>query len=71
MGTTTCTERAAPEEATRPALRSPPGGSAGLPVPVTPLVDRDRELALTQARIRRPEVRPMPQTGPTARGHAP
>jgi non-specific serine/threonine protein kinase len=68
MGTTPRTERSVPEHAPRPVLPPLSGGTIGLPAPVTSLVGRDRELALAQALLRRPELRLLTLTGPGGMG---
>src|SRR5215212_3826416 len=48
------------------AFRLPPGhlGIASAPVPVTPLIGRERELTLALGLLRRPDVRLLTLTGP-------
>lgn len=64
MGMTPPAERIVPAQ-TPPATPSPlPGGPPGVPVPLTALIGRERELALAQTLIRRPELRLLTLTGP-------
>ncbi|MBA3377747.1 MAG: AAA family ATPase, partial [Chloroflexia bacterium] len=64
MALTPPIERDGPEQATRPAISSLPGGATSLPVPLTSLVGRDRELALAGELLRRPDLRLLTLTGP-------
>src|SRR5215203_2227651 len=53
-----------PPQAAPPVAPLLPDGRIGIPVPLTPLVGRERELALAQSLIRRPELRLLTLTGP-------
>lgn len=64
MGMTPSIERPTPEQAPRPALPSLSGGKTGLPVPLTSLVGRERELAVARALLGRPDLRLLTLTGP-------
>src|SRR5829696_2508313 len=64
MGTSPSSERFVPAQPPRPVLPSLAGGIVGLPVLLDSLVGRERELALSQAILRRSEVRLLTLTGP-------
>ncbi len=64
MGTSPSSERFVPAQPPRPVLPSLAGGIVGLPVHLDSLVGRERELALSQAILRRSEVRLLTLTGP-------
>jgi len=64
MGTILSTERFRPAQTPRLVLSSLLGGASGMPVPLTALVGRERELALAEALIHRADVRLLTLTGP-------
>jgi predicted ATPase len=53
-----------PSRATLPVSASLLGGQAGVPVPLNPLVGRERELLLAHSLLRRPDLRLLTLTGP-------
>ncbi len=57
-------DRSIPEHVPRPVLSSLPGGTTGLPVPLTSLIGRERELAIARVLIGRPDLRLLTLTGP-------
>jgi predicted ATPase/DNA-binding CsgD family transcriptional regulator len=57
-------DRATPGQAPRPVLSSLSDGTTGLPVPLTSLIGRERELAIARALIGRPDLRLLTLTGP-------
>jgi hypothetical protein len=64
MGMTPFSARSAPAQILRPVPLSFPGGTSVPPIPLTPLVGREHELAQAEALIFRPEVRLLTLTGP-------
>jgi hypothetical protein len=64
MGTIPSTERSVHARSPRSEPVSLPDGPPGLPVPLTALVGRERELALAGALINRADVRLLTLTGP-------
>src|SRR5688500_1123897 len=57
-------EGSVPAQTLRPAFASLPGATGGLPISLTTLVGRERELLLAQTLLHRPEVRLLTLTGP-------